>query len=230
MPREQQSDATSDCDRFDREILPRVIAGEAPGAHVQECARCRDALAAHEALVHAVSIQQAEARPRPDWQARVLADVARGSTATRHPWRWSWWLGAATTALVVLLVFWRTQDGDNVSLSLDVRHQGGVRAGGQLAPGDVLVVHASTAGRPADLRVYRDERDLVFRCGVETPCRRARRGLAAEIKLPSVGRFRVLLVLDPPARALPGLSLDEDLRVLRDAGARVEVSGPVQVW
>jgi hypothetical protein len=213
------------CARFDAEILPRLTAGEPPGPHVDECADCRAALARHQALVHGIRGLDADAQPRPDWQAQTFARIAAARPQRARAW-WAWSVAVAALLLVVALVWLRRPRPIELALRYEIHHRAVIRATDQAAPGDFCVLHVSTGDAPTELRVYRDGRDLVFRCGPGAPCAREPRGIRAELVLPSAGHYRVIAVLNPPAQAIASTDLNRDVEALRTVGARIEAIGP----
>jgi hypothetical protein len=219
------------CRRFEEEILPSLIAGEQRGVHLDDCAECRAALAEYEQLTSALARVDAAARPRPDWQARVLAAVARKPQPSRRA-RWTVALSLSLAAAAMLLIVGRRSGREEPSIQVEVSHGPSQLRGaaGQAAPGDRLLVRAATGGKSGELRVYRDDRELVARCGRDPVCDGAPRHPRVELRLPSVGRYRVVLVIDPPAQPVSGATMDDDLSALRAAGARVELGPTVEVW
>jgi len=90
----------------------------------------------------------------------------------------------------------RLLDGqpDAVSLSTQIIRTPGSRSGGhttEAALGDVLraVVIAAEKG---ELRIYRDDRDVVVRCPGQAECAQAPERLTAELRLTAPGRYRAV--------------------------------------
>jgi hypothetical protein len=114
-----------------------------------------------------------------------------------------------------------------------------VRGRGEVAAGDQMILSADRVhAQIAELRVYRDDAGLVFRCsgrseepGATASCTRDGTHLAARFVLPAVGRYRVLIVSAHAALpALPG-SFDGDVGVLAaTAGVSYQLGDTVEVW
>src|SRR5262249_62246874 len=120
------------------------------------------------------------------------------------------------------------------ALRLDVsvlQGAGGLR-GGEAKPGDRLSLVADVGqARYAELRVFREERQLIFRFPpLSSSCQRQAERLEAAAPLPSVGRYQVLLVVSERPLPPPAASFAEDSAALLNFGAKVQVSTPIQVW
>ena len=154
--------------------------------------------------------------------------------------RWNWQplaLAAAAALLVIigLSVSLRLRGAPSVAaLRLDVsvlQGAGGLR-GGEAKPGDRLSLVAEVGQAPyAELRVFREERQLIFQCPpVSTSCQRQAARLEAQAPLPSVGRYQVLLAVSERPLPQPTGSFAEDSAALLNSGAKLQVSTPIQVW
>ncbi len=91
----------SACERFEREGLAALDAGEALDPHFDDCAECRAARAAHARLAAALPRVGARYTPRGDWEARVLAAVARERPSRG---RLVAWLAAALVAVAAAVL------------------------------------------------------------------------------------------------------------------------------
>jgi len=154
--------------------------------------------------------------------------------------RWDWQplaLVAAAGLLVIigLSVSLRLRGAPSMAaLRLDVsvlQAAGGLR-GGEAKPGDRLSLVADVGNsRYAELRVFREERQLIFRCPpVSSSCHRKTAHLEAQAPLPSVGRYQALLAVSEHPLPAPAGSFAEDSAALLNSGAKLQVSAPIQVW
>ena len=80
------------------------------------------------------------------------------------------------------------------------------------------------------LRVYRDDRTLVFACGHEGDCPRTGDEVVTRVTMDAPGEYRTLVVGGPSAVPAPAGSLDADLARAREAGLQVVLGEAVQVW
>jgi len=154
--------------------------------------------------------------------------------------RWNWQPLALAAAAVLLVIIGlsaslRLRGSPAVAaLRLDVsvlQGAGGLR-GGEAKPGDRLSLVAEVGQvRYAELRVFREERQLIFRCPPESSsCQRQAMRLEAQAPLPSVGRYQVLLAVSERPLPPPTGSFAEDSAALLNSGAKLQVSTPIQVW
>ena len=116
--------------------------------------------------------------------------------------------------------------------SLQARVEPGstVRRGDGARPGDLLRLAAVTAGaRHAELRVYRNDAELILRCSTERPCIRRDGELSASVVLDGVGRYQPLLLLS--ARPLPAATadLERDTDAALAAGADLKLAPEIVV-
>jgi len=115
-------------------------------------------------------------------------------------------------------------------LRVEVESSASVRRGVEAHPGDLLRLAASTGGdRHAELRVYRNDSELVLRCSTEPPCSRSGGELRAAVVLDGVGRYQPLLVVSGKALPASASDLDADTRAALAAGADVELGTEVVV-
>jgi hypothetical protein len=220
------------CNRFEREGLLALEQGRPLDPHFDACPACRETRAAYERLGTVIAIADDDLEPRPDWQARVWAEVARRDASQRRPW-WSGWLvpaGAVAALALVLAARWLTPVAVP-GLTVTVRPGHGFRRGAAVHPGDRLDLLAVTGGADhAELRVYRDDSKIVLRCDEEAPCRRRGRRLEAPLMLPSIGSYQTVLLTSDSAIVPPtGLGLDADAAAALDAGVRVDLGDEVLV-
>jgi hypothetical protein len=218
----------SHCHRFEDEALLRIELELPLDEHFATCPDCRAAREAYDRLRAGLAALGAEAAPPPDWRARVWQEISSRRSRRR---RWRPWLlagGLAAAAIAALLV--RTPQHDAAALAGEVRPGASGRRGAEAHPGDVLVLRATTGGaRHAELRVYRNDRDLVLRCPGDPPCLRDRRLIGAELALDLAGRYQPLLLVAEGALPDPGGELDLDAAAAAKAGATVTLGREVVV-
>jgi hypothetical protein len=110
---------------------------------------------------------------------------------------------------------------------------GPVRRAAGARPGDRLDLRAETAGSPhAELRIYRNGRELVLRCPSDSgdpSCRRDGGELRASLTLPSVGDYQAVLVLDDEPLPPPRKGLDPDAGAAFAQGAQVLLGDEISV-
>jgi hypothetical protein len=135
-------------------------------------------------------------------------------------------------ALLAVVLLWPSPPGlPGITVAVEPG-KGPVRRGVEAQPGDRLVLRATTGGaRHAELRVYRNDVDLVFRCSEATPCERSGRTVSATVVLETVGTYQPLLLTSvSPLPAPTAGSLDADAGSALEAGAQVELGEEVTVW
>ena len=108
-----------------------------------------------------------------------------------------------------------------MSLAVQIEAGATVRRGQEAQPGDRLILRATAdEDRHAELRVYRNDRQLVLRCSQEPPCIRRGDTLEASLTFDAVGTYQsVLLTADEPLPA-PGQGLDADTAAALDVSHR----------
>ena len=204
------------CDRFEKEGLLLLEQGQPLDEHFSTCPGCLAARAAYERLGEQLSRIGEEDEPAPDWQARVWERIEQ-----RQKRRWSfWWLAPlAAAAMAAFFLVWlpgRSAPG----LEIEIERGASVRRGTEAQPGDVLRLSATTGGaRHAELRVYRNDTELVLRCP-ESPC---------SVVLDGIGRYQPLLLFSerpiPPSTS----DLESDTAAALDAGAEIEMGPEIAV-
>lgn len=221
------------CDRFERQGILLLEQGRPLDEHFDTCPDCRRARAAYERLRQGIAAAGEEHAPPAGWQARVWAAVEERQRRSRR-WRWPWLLvpvGVAAAALLVV-VGRAPPPPAAPALEVGVEHGAGpARRGTEAHPGDRLVLRAVTGdARHAELRVYRNDADLVLRCSGEPPCVREESRIRAVLTLRSLGAYQsVLLVADRPLPPPSAAGLDPDVAAALEAGARVELGDEVHV-
>jgi hypothetical protein len=94
--------------------------------------------------------------------------------------------------------------------------------------GDSLLLNATVYEPNAELRLYRDDRELIFRC--PPGCERLGNQLTGRLALSKPGRYQPYLVLSTQALPAPGSTLEADTKALLKDGARIIMGQPVQVF
>lgn len=224
------------CDRFEREGLLLLEQGLPLAPHFDACPDCREARAAYRRLTERLAAADAGLEPPPRWQAGVWAEIARRSEARRRRRR-AWWLApaGAAAALAAVLILRPGAPPAPAGLGVTLEPRGGSPAepawrGGEARPGDRLILEAATGGdRFAELRIYRDDAELVLRCSEEAPCVRDGDELRAAFELPAVGSYQPLLLVSDDPLPPPAAGLDADAGRALAAGARVELGDEVRV-
>lgn len=219
------------CQRFENEALLLLEQGQPLDEHFSSCPDCLEARAAYDRLRGGLSSVGKEDEPPADWQARVWEEIDRRKERRR---RWSpWWIApVALATMVTLFLIWvpgRTPAG----LRIEIEAGTTVRRGAEAQPGDLLRLAATTGGaRYSELRVYRNDTELILRCSDEPPCSRRRGELSASVLLDGVGRYQSLLIFsEQPLPTPPNTAsdLDTDTDAALTAGAEVELGPRVVV-
>lgn len=219
------------CQRFENEALLLLEQGQPLDEHFSSCPDCLEARAAYDRLRGGLSSVGKEDEPPADWQARVWEEIDRRKERRR---RWSpWWIApVALATMVTLFLIWvpgRTPAG----LRIEIEAGTTVRRGAEAQPGDLLRLAATTGGaRYSELRVYRNDTELILRCSDEPPCSRRRGELSASVVLDGVGRYQSLLIFsEQPLPTPPNTAsdLDTDTDAALTAGAEVELGPRVVV-
>lgn len=218
---------TPRCDRFEAEALLRLERGEPLDEHFATCPDCREARAVYERLRQEIREVGVEEEPPPGWEARVWQRIEE---RRRRP-RWAWVLaplGAAALAATLFFALPRTPSTPSLVQEI-VGGETVVRAA-SAHPGDRLELHVETAGaRYAELRVYRNERELLLRCPGDSSCERDGSEIRVSLTFPSAGEYQAVLVLNDEPLAAPGKGLDSDAGAALDRGARIVLGDRVAV-
>jgi hypothetical protein len=214
------------CDRFETEALLRLERGEPLDEHFATCPDCRAARAVYERLRQEIGEVDAEEEPPPGWEARVWERIGE----RRRPRR-AWFLaplGAAALAAALFFTLPRTPSAP--SLIQEIVGGEAVVRSASAHPGDRLELRVETAGSPyAELRVYRNDRELLLRCPGHPSCVRDGSEIRASLTLPAAGTYQAVLVLDDEPLPAPGQGLDPDAGAALDRGARIVLGDRVAV-
>ena len=219
------------CDRFETEALPLLEQGLPVDEHFATCPDCLAARAAHDRLRTEIAALGQEDAPPAGWQARVWEKIEQRRERRS---RWRRWLVpagvAAMAASLAAVVLLRLPGREVTSFRVEVEAGASVRRGTEAKPGDVLHLTAGTgSARHAELRVYRNDSELILSCSTERPCARRGNGLRASLVLDGAGRYQpiVLLSKSPIPRATS--DLEKDTSAALAAGADVKMGSEIVV-
>jgi hypothetical protein len=216
------------CERFEDEALLLLEQDLPLDEHFSSCPDCRALRASYERLRGAVSGLSEKEGPADGWQARVWERIER---RRERRGRWPWWLAPAAAVAALLALFTvRAPVQGPPGLRVEVESAASVRRGVEAHPGDLLRLAATTAGsRHTELRVYRNDSELILSCSTEPPCSRDGGELRAAVVLDGVGRYQSLLLVSGKSLPASASDLETDTRAALAAGADVEMGTEVVV-
>ncbi|HSF43423.1 MAG TPA: hypothetical protein VLT87_26730 [Thermoanaerobaculia bacterium] len=219
------------CDRFETEGVLRLEQGLPLDEHYDTCPDCAAAREAHEHLRAGIAGLGADDEPPPGWQARVWERIEeRKERRKRHGGWFLWMVPAAVAASLAAFLLLRPTPPPPPSLLARIEAGDTVRRGEEAQPGDLLRLTATTGEAPyAELRVYRNDAEMVLRCSTAAPCTRQGVHLTATLGLDGVGRYTPLLLYSEKPLPEGGGDLDTDTREALNAGAEVELGADVDV-
>jgi hypothetical protein len=230
------------CTRWETEGRLAQERGAADDPHFATCADCRAARATEAALIARMVDAGAGWQPPGDWEARVFARIAREAPARRFSWWYALFPALAAAGLALFLLGPRGpgssstsgETGDGLVLAVSVVDGGQIVRSETPKPGDALRVTVTRRADSAEalaMRIYRDDRTLVFACGSpEPPCPQAGDGVTAEVVMTAPGTYRSLVLVGPAPLPAPAGTLDADVAAGRAAGAKVTRGDAVRVW
>lgn len=177
----------------------------------------------------------------PPGRAELSTSVAQltGTAARKNPTaasklhsgRGRWIALGTTLAALAAVVLWRQLPGapdvdtvaDGTPLTRVV-HRAGSRAGlgNDATVGDTLHVEVNEPG-PGELRVYRDDQEVVMRCPGPPPCVRSARRLEGELRLAAPGQYRAVYLMPAPTGRLTSTLAND----LANCGCSSRVAVPV---
>ncbi len=220
--------STERCDRFDKEGLLRREEGLTPDDHEASCRECARARLAYERIAAQLT-ELPRLAPPAGWEERVLGSVANEAAPVfRLPWAWLVPLAAAA-ALVLYLVARSQPKEQPLAVRQEVVATQVGRRADSATVGDTVRIRATGAGVHRELRVYRGNDELVARCPGDPRCGQDDDATVLDLPLEVPGVYRSLVLAGPRELPPPTGSLDGDARVAAESGARVELSGPVEV-
>jgi hypothetical protein len=216
------------CDRFETEAVLLLEQGLPLDEHFSSCPDCLAARAAYERLGHGISSLSGDEEPAAGWEARVWEKIEQ-RRRSRHRWG-PWWVVPVGVAALAAFLFVRLPGQGPPSLRVEVERGTAVRRGVEAQPGDTLQLAASTGGAPhAELRVYRNDAELILRCSTEPPCSRWGKELRASVVLDGIGRYQPLLLFSKNPLPSSASDLETDTSAALAAGADVELASEVVV-
>lgn len=220
----------SHCDRFESEAVLLLERGEPLDEHFSNCPDCLSNRAVHDRLLERLAEVGVDDRPPVNWQAQVWERIEQ--RRGRRRWR-PWWglVPAALAASIAALLIVKTPAPGPPSLQVEVEAGASVQRGLEAKPGDSLRVNASTGGaRYAELRVYRNDAELVLRCSTKKPCSLKGTDLQATVALDGIGRYQPLLLFsEKPLPAASAEGLDADTGAALAAGAEIQMGKEIVV-
>ncbi|MFK8016040.1 MAG: hypothetical protein AB8G17_11445 [Gammaproteobacteria bacterium] len=220
----------SRCTRFEDEGLLRIERGEALDSHFDECTDCRHAQQEYVRLKRAIGSLDEELEPSPEWQERVLDSVKLAGATRANTSRW--WVGgvALAASAVVAAVLLNTNPGRAGSLSHELFSGQVAYRGAAAKPGDQLRLQSTARGsRYTQLRLYRDDQELIFSCNDGPPCEQESDRIFASVALTAFGRYQAVLLMSDSAIPPATGALDHDVLTAREAGSQVIVGESIDV-
>jgi hypothetical protein len=198
---------------------------DAGDPHLASCSSCRGRREAFVRL-HAVLASGASSRTLPPrWKERLMERArALPPAPVRRPRRRMWAAAAAcagAAAVIVVLIWPARPPGDPVVAFKVMRGTSEWR--GDSSPGDDIDARGSAPGwAAAELRIYRNGRELVLRCpGTPAPaCRVAGDEIAGRWRISGPGAYQIVLFAAPGALPAPRGTLDDDTRAVTAAGGK----------
>jgi hypothetical protein len=217
----------SRCERFEMEAVLALEEGLPLDEHFSSCPDCLAAREAYERLREEISFLGAADEPPAGWQARVWDKIEQGK---RRRTLWPWWVAPMGVAALAALFLILTPAQGPPGLRIDIEAGDTVRRGAEAHPGDLLRLAASTGGaNHVELRVYRNDVELILRCSTEAPCSRRRGELRASVVLDGIGRYQPLLFFSEKPLPASASDLETDTSAALAAGAEIELGPEVVV-
>jgi hypothetical protein len=215
------------CDRFETEAVLLLEQGRPLDSHFATCSDCLAARATYEQLQQSLSSLGRHEEPPVGWQARVWEKIEQRRERQR---RWPFWLVPVGVAALAAFLFVRLPEHSSPTLTVAVQAGSTVHRGVDAKPGDRLQLTATTGGAVhAELRIYRNDAELILHCSTEPPCSRRRNELRASVVLEGIGRYQPLLVHSENPLPSSASDLETDTSAALAAGADVELGSEVIV-
>jgi hypothetical protein len=221
----------SRCDRFEAEAVLLLERGLPLHEHFSACPDCLAAQAFYDRLRQRLAAVGDKGQPPVGWRAGVWERIEQ----RRGPRRWRPWWGlvpaALAASLAAVLLVRTPEPAPPVFLRAEIVAGPSVQRGDEAKPGDSLRLTASTGGaRHAELRVYRNDAELVLRCSTESPCSRKGADLEATVVLDGIGRYQPLFLFSKsPLPQASTQGLDADTEAALTAGAEIELGKEIVV-
>ncbi len=220
------------CNRFETEGLLGLEQGQPLDPHFETCPDCLAAREKLEQLKGEIASLGEGLEPPGDWQARTFARLEQRTQSRRRSRLWGWLqagLGTAAAAALVVVLGLRFEPAPS---GLELTRARGSEALRSLeaAPGDPLHLRAPAARAHVELRIYRNDLELLMRCATAAPCQRRRGRIEATFQIPGPGTYQVLwLSSEQPLPAPTGRGLDADAERALAAGAFLELGDEIDV-
>lgn len=192
--------------------------------------------AAYQRLTELLNQMPDEATPA-EWKAEMIAAIKTGELPaeelddlSRRRGRWRWLAAAAAgVAAAAAVLLWMRRPlpllpSDEITVEIVRGRESRGGSTSTAALGDTLQLTVRDRGT-TELRIYRDERELVMRCPGDPGCARHGRQLFARLPLTAPGRYRAL-TLEPAPRQAPSGSMVDDLKTCR---CTIRPAPPVEV-
>jgi hypothetical protein len=218
----------SRCDRFKREGLERLERGLPLDEHFESCPDCLTARESYARLRGMLDNSTPLEKPREGWEAEVRSRIAQSEPGKR---KWIWRLAPAAAVILVVVAFQMIPPTDEPQLTIEItRGDRPDRRGEDPHRGDQLTLDADTGAAPhAELRVYRDDTELILSCSDSPPCVLSGTRLSATLVLEQLGVFQPLLITSEQPIPPPGATLDEDAAAVLELGGSVVLSEEIRV-
>lgn len=196
----------------------------------------RERVAAYETLIEMVR-SRARITPPPSARDELRAALDRDELAARRQARRRWAAYAATAvaaAAVVLIVMWRRPAPDEFMV-VRIESADGLRRGSSgsgaagdhytASVGDRLIVDARNADLK-ELRVYRDDRNLVARCPGDPGCAGGGPHWKLTMRFDTPGTYRAIRI---DKVVVPSTDYEKDVVALQNAGAGLDEQRVIDV-
>lgn len=221
----------SGCIRFESEGLARLEEGLDLDEHFDDCGDCRRAREAYERIKQNLGSIGDDEEPGGDWRTRVRERIESRAKRRRTRIRAAAAFLTAAAVLVALVIVRDAGSPEPLTITVNVEEADGTLLRGEQArPGDRLVIAATVPeAQEVELRVYRDDHELVLSCSSGPPCERSEKTLNASLILPAVGEYQTVLFVSSKPLSVGDGSLDKDAGRALEAGASVRLGAVVTV-
>jgi len=235
------------CHRYEREA-PGDAIPDGLARHIATCTDCQAERARFEKLGGLIRAARARIEVPAELRERLLARVGEkpasrpaASPRPARPWRqgaaWGW--AAALTAAAAVALWLKVRPSGPTSPGLGLAEIGltskvsprAAMRGDGVNRGDLWLLHGqSTNGLARQLRVYRDDLNLVARCpGDPAPaCTESSSGIDLSMVL-TPGRYQAIWLVSASAPIPPARSLDGDAGAAGSAGLSYQLSDELRV-
>ncbi len=224
----------SACERFETDGVALLAAGKPLVGHFAECRDCRDARVAYAALIGILGAHQANVQPPPGWQDTVWRTLReRGSLAESVGRSRRLWLPAVLAAVLGLMVLvprlFMPIEAPTMKVALE-RGEVRYRAVEVAVPGDRLTIEATARrGTKVEVRVYRNEGELVARCPGAGDCDVTKERVRLVVPLDGVGIYQPVLLYGTDPLPPPESGLDADCGAALAAGGEIDLGEEIVV-